>query len=343
MTKVLMTGAGAPGGPGILQSLRSDPSLSVLAADMDPFASGRFLTDRFFQVPPAKDPGFLSALKDICREQSVDVFLPLVTRELFLLAEHREAFAEFGTRILVSQREAMDQVNDKGRLYDALKENGLPCPEYYVTDTADELLERVAGFSDAGQACVIKPCVGNGSRGIRVISNDVNRFDLLFEHKPNSLYMSPTELELIVRGREIPQMVVAEYLPGEEVTVDTLNNNGAVELVLIRRRTKMSGGISVSGEFIRNEQIESLVRDISASIPGLHGPIGFQLKQNEQGFYHLIESNPRIQGTSVAAAGLGINLPVLAVQMAMGQPLDIAERRDGVCFTRYFQEVFYDS
>ena len=301
-----MTGAGAPGGPGILKSLKAEATFRVLAADMDPLASGRFLHDRFCQLPAANAPDFIEVLKQGCRDNEIDVLLPLVTRELFLLAEHRDAFAQFGTKVLVSQRGAMDQVNDKGRLYDALKMHGFPCPQYRVVDKADDLLEQVAVFNDAGQACVIKPCVGNGSRGIRVISSDVDRFQMLFEHKPNSLYMSPSELKLVVKGRDIPQMVVSEHLPGEEVTVDTLNNDGQVELVLIRRRTKMSGGISVSGQFIRNQQIETLVRGISEVIPGLNGPIGFQLKQNAEGFYHLIESNPRIQGTSVAAAGLGL-------------------------------------
>jgi carbamoyl-phosphate synthase large subunit len=211
-----------------------------------------------------------------------------------------------------------------------------------VVDTSDALLEMVSAFSDAGEPCLIKPCVGNGSRGIRVISRDVDRFQLLFEHKPNSLFMSPEELELVVRNRDIPRMVVSEYLPGDEVTVDTLNNHGTVELLLVRKRTKMSGGISVSGEFIQNDQIAKSVQEISAAIPGLNGPIGFQLKRDKNDFYHLIESNPRIQGTSVAAAGLGINLPKLAVDMAIGRPLKISKKRDKVAFSRYYEEVFRD-
>lgn len=342
MTKVLMTGAGAPGGPGIIKALKADPTIELHVADMDANASGRFLSESFFQLPPASDPAFIGALEHICRDNAINVLFPLVTRELFLLARHREAFAEFGTKIIVSERAAMDRINDKGALYDMLSENGLPCPVYSVVDTADALMERVRAFNAAGEACVIKPCVGNGSRGIRVITNDIDRFDLLFSQKPNSLYMSSDELDLILAGRDIPPMVVSEYLPGEEVTVDALNNDGQVELVLIRRRTRMSGGISVQGAFIENPQIESLVRDVSVAIPGLNGPIGFQLKMDRSGFYHIIESNPRIQGTSVAAAGLGINIPKLAVDMALGKTLDIADRREGVAFARYFEEVFYD-
>jgi carbamoyl-phosphate synthase large subunit len=342
MINVLMTGAGAPGGPGIAKALAGIPDVTLHLADMDSMASGRFLHDSFFHIPPASDPAFIDTLAEICLQHHIDVLLPLVTRELFLLAEFRESFSHFGTRILVSDRQAMDRLNNKAQLYDALNINNLPCPEYHRSFTAEELLSQVSHFRQRGLACVIKPCVGNGSRGIRVIRDDIDRFDLLFNHKPSSLYMSANELELVVKGRDIPEMLVSEYLPGEEVTVDTMHRDGVLELILIRKRSKMSGGISVKGEFIIHEQIEQSVRDLCSSIPGLHGPIGFQLKQNSDGFYHFIECNPRIQGTSVAAAGLGINLPGLAVHMAMGTHFELTERRDGVAFIRYFEEVFHD-
>ena len=35
---------------------------------------------------------------------------------------------------------------------------------------------------------VIKPAVGNGSRGIRILDESCNRYDLLFNHKPSSLF-----------------------------------------------------------------------------------------------------------------------------------------------------------
>jgi carbamoyl-phosphate synthase large subunit len=340
---VLMTGAGSPGGPGIIASLKQDPDITLHVADMNPNASGRFLHDKFFQIPSAADENFIESLATLCKHQRIDVILPLVTRELPIFAKSFSYFEEIGTKVVVSDANALNILNDKGSLYDNLVKLGLPCVEYYTAVNAKQLLDSVAEFINSKRLCVIKPCNGNGSRGIRVIGDNVNRYDLLFNHKPNSLYMSCAELELIVKGRDIPKMVVSEYLPGEEVTVDTLVSNREVHLFLARKRLKMNGGISVQGEFIENSQIKKYVNDLCARLDGVYGPIGFQLKQNENGIYHFIESNPRIQGTSVAAAGLGINFPRNVIDLAMGKKILTTPRTYGVGFVRYYNEVFYDT
>ena len=67
------------------------------------------------------------------------------------------------------------------------------------------------------------------------------------------------------------------------------------------------------------------------------------MKKSAKGKYLLLESNPRIQGTSVAAIGLGINLPLRSVNQELGVPLEKSSRNSGISFVRYYQEAFYDS
>jgi carbamoyl-phosphate synthase large subunit len=76
----------------------------------------------------------------------------------------------------------------------------------------------------------------------------------------------------------------------------------------------------------------------------LDGPVGIQVKRSQQGDFKILEINPRIQGTSVAAMGVGINLPLLAVNHAMKQPLNIDHQNIpwGRKFSRYWSEVFHD-
>lgn len=342
MLNVLMTGAGAPGGPGIIKSLKRCKNINLHVADMDKNATGRFLNEIFYKIPSASEPSFIHNIKELCLLHQIDIVLPLVTKELEMLAKHRDDFLCIGTKIIVSSTEAISILNDKGSLYDFLKLNDLPHPEYYIENTSIELLARIEYFLSKGKACVIKPCIGNGSRGIRIIANHFDRYQLLFNEKPNSLYLNFDELALTINNKKIPKMVVSEYLSGQEVTVDTLINRGNLELLLIRRRLKMSGGISTQGEFILNDQIDNAVRELCRRINGINGPLGFQLKMNDEGFYHFIECNPRIQGTSVSAAGLGINIPQLAVEIEAGLPYQIPEKRHGVGFSRYYEEVFYD-
>src|SRR6476620_10336206 len=108
-----MTGAGAPGAPGILHYLKQDPCLKITLADADPNAVGAHLHDRFTLIPPAGDPGFLEAMLSLCEKEHIDLVLPLVTRELFLLAGAKESFAKKGIRILVSEAGAINIANDK--------------------------------------------------------------------------------------------------------------------------------------------------------------------------------------------------------------------------------------
>ena len=85
------------------------------------------------------------------------------------------------------------------------------------------------------------------------------------------------------------------------------------------------------------------VNKIVETLPGLNGPIGFQVKESASGDFLLLESNPRIQGTSTAAMGLGINLPLNSVYSAIGRRIPTVNLKSGVCFSRYYEEVFYDS
>ena len=71
--------------------------------------------------------------------------------------------------------------------------------------------------------------------------------------------------------------------------------------------------------------------------------MGFQIKKSALGKYLLLESNPRIQGTSVAALGLGINLPGRIIDQALGLNLKKVKKISGISFVRYYQEAFYDS
>ena len=51
-------------------------------------------------------------------------------------------------------------------------------------------------------------------------------------------------------GPKNSYLLVSEYLPGPELTIDTIVNNGSVVDCLIRTRSKKNNGISVAGSFI---------------------------------------------------------------------------------------------
>lgn len=338
--RVLMTGAGAPGGPGIIKCLQSEPRIELLVGDANPQAAGRYLADQFVKLPMASELRFVEDVLGICRRLGIDLIFPLVTRELFKFASRLNEFRAQGIDVLVSPGDGLAVANDKIALYEHLQEHRIVVPDYRIATDIRQLRKAATDLGCPDRPVVIKPGISNGSRGIRILDESRDRFDLLFKEKPNALYSTLGEIERIVGSNAIPPMLVSEYLSGDELTLDTIVSDGEVKIVLIRTRDKMNGGISVAGRFIEDPIVEDYCMKILGTL-NLSGPIGMQVKRSAGGDYKILEINPRIQGTSVAALGLGVNLPVLAVCEALGWTCTYPAKRSGVGFVRYYAEAFY--
>jgi carbamoyl-phosphate synthase large subunit len=338
-----MTGAGAPGGPGIIKALHSAEDITLVVADADEQASGRFLNEKFEVVPKAGEERFIREVERICSEHKIEVIFPLVTRELFLLAKHKSRLLKKGIKVIVSNEDGLQIANNKSHLYKHLGENRIPVPEFHVVNTVEEFSNAAQKLGYPSRDFCFKPSVSNGSRGFRIVSARVNEHQLLFQQKPSSTYIGYEKALEILASGSFPELMVMEYLPGEEITVDTIVKNGIPQLILPRRREQMREGISIRGEFVRNEEVISYCDGIIRSM-NLHGPIGIQVKQNDRGAYRILEINPRIQGTSVAAMGMGINLPLIAVMQEFDREKELIPLHInwGTKFVRYYSEVFYN-
>lgn len=339
---VLVTGAGAPGGPGVIKALKQDPQLRVHGIDINPHASGSFLCDVFHIGPRATDEQFTPKLLSLCQTHSIAAILPLVTRELSAFAHARESFSAIGVTVVVPPPEMLDIANDKGRLYEHLHASSIALPQYRIVRDVEGLREaaRVLGYPRS--PVVMKPCLGNGSRGLRILDPTKSRASVLFQEKPNSTFSTLDDVISAIGSASVPELLVSEFLPGEELTIDCLVDHGRVVELLIRARDEIRSGISTAGRFLDQPDIAAYIANIVSTLPGLNGPIGFQVKRSTQGDFRLLECNPRIQGTSVAALGCGVNLPLLALNQALGRRTPQGRRKSNIGFVRYYEELFYE-
>ena len=339
---ILMTGAGAPGAAGILKCLQHEKSFHITGADADPNAVGRYLNEDFETIPFANDPAFIDTVLSICQKKNIHVLLSLVTKELIPLSQHFHEFELAGTKLLVSSPASLEIANNKSRLYEFLEWRGIAVPEFRVVETVDQFKLAVEELGYPSKPVCFKPSVSNGSRGFRIISEQMNELDLLFNHKPTSTYISLKEATRILSEGFFPELLISEYLPGEEYSVDCLASKGEPILVVPRLRKRIINGISVEGEFVNEKNIIDYCRLIIKELQ-LHGNIGIQLKKSGSGQFLILEINPRVQGTISALLGAGINLPVLAIKKELGLPILPAELnvKWGTKFTRYWEEVFY--
>jgi carbamoyl-phosphate synthase large subunit len=339
---ILMTGGGAPGAAGILHCLKQEKSFTITVADANPGAVGRWLSDDFADIPPANDEKFIDAMLTICRQKNIHVVLPLVTKELLPLARHKKEFEAAGTKIIVSPADSLAIANDKCRLYEFLQKNRIRVPEFRVVKTIDEFTSAAAALHYPEKDICFKPAVSNGSRGFRIISARMNELDLLLNHKPASVYMNLENAIRILSSGEFPELLVSEYLAGDEYAVDCLVKKGVTVLSVPRLRIKTMNGISVEGEFVNEEALIVYSSSISESLQ-LHGNIGYQVKKSGSGEFLILEINPRVQGAISSALGAGINLPVLAIKQELGLPVAENEMQVkwGIKFSRYWSEVFH--
>lgn len=341
--RILVSGVGSPGGPGILKELRKDSKLKILGIDASEMTAGSEFVNKFIKVPRGDDPLFIEATLDICKEEKVEFYIPLVTNELEPLSEHKAAFKEIGTNIICSENDAMKIVNNKANLHSYFKNEENLIPQFKIVKNAEEIDYSLKELGYPENEVVMRLSKGNGTRGFRIITNKRDKFNCLFYEKPSNTFLTKSELLEITINKSLPELIFSEFLPGIEVTVDSLISSGVVRTLFARTRNKISNGISVSGEFIDSHEIKDKVEKIASEIGGLYGPIGFQFKKDRINNFKLLEINPRLQGASVATKGLGVNFPLEVLRMATDKKF-FKPKESGVevGFTRYWDEIFYE-
>lgn len=338
---VLMTGAGAPGAPGIIKCLNKDKNINLFVADSNSLSSGKFLNSDFFLIPNADNKNFIKELLQICISNSINLIFPLVTRELFYLSKSKSLFLNHGIKIIVSDYKDLSIANNKSSLYKHLKINNIQVPEFRVVNNYEEFIIASKELTELTGGYVMKPSISNGSRGVRIVDNTIDEFDVLFNQKPNSLYTTHNNLNEILSRKQFPELLLSENLSGDEYTIDTLvDENGNIKLILPRKRIKIREGISISGEFIEHKEIIEYCKLILKSL-NLIGPIGIQVKADKKNIFKVLEINPRIQGTSVSALGVGVNIPLMSVYMINGKNLKLKKIKWGTKFIRYYDEIYF--
>lgn len=339
---ILMTGGGAPGAAGIIKCLRQEKSIRIIVADANPEVVGKYLGYHFEKIPLATAPDFIDHVFAICRKNNIHVIIPLVTKELIPFSKRVSEFEAIGVKLICSSHSSLEIANNKGRLYEFLEWRGIPVPSYRIVETIEQLKLAVKELGYPEKQLCFKPCVANGSRGFRILSEDFNPLERFINQKPDHTYISFDDAISVLSSGKFPELIVAEYLPGEEYSVDCLAKEGESVLIVPRLRKKMINGISVEGEIIEEKNIINYCEQIIKELQ-LHGNIGIQVKRSINDTFLILEINPRVQGTISAILGAGVNLPVLAVKQELGLNITPEELKVkwGTKFFRHWNEVFY--
>lgn len=334
---VLITGVGAPGTKGTLYSLHKNfdrRKTKTIGTDIVDDVVGKYLCDSFYKVPKPSDEDFIDVMLDICEREEVDVILPQVTNELFRLSEFMNDFDKIGTKVAVSNRKAIDLSNNKCTLMKTIHSSRLRrlAPKFFIADNMDDLKKNAQRLGFPENPVVIKPPISSGMRGLRIIDDSVDPKKDLYNKKPDNVRIKLEELQRIL-GRDFPELVIMEYLPGNEYSVDILATDDPV--VVPRRRDLIRTGITFNATVEKNADIIDSSKKLAKSLD-LKYACGFQIKLNADGEPKLIECNPRIQGTMVLSTLAGANIVYGAVKLALGEDMPTFEINWNIRLLRYW-------
>lgn len=343
--RVFITGAGAPGAPGIIKSLRkvTERKIEILGGDANLGNSvGAGLLDKSFQIPFAESPDFIEKVLQLCINEKIDVVIPLVTRELLVFALSKKLFEENNIYISVSDPKPLEIANNKYLLMNFCRENKIPVPDFYPVHSVSEFRNAAEKLGYPERKICFKPPVSNGLRGFRIIEDGQDRLYSLMNEKPNNIYISFNEFVSICEaGKSFPELIVMEYLPGDEYSVDVLADNGKFISAIPRSRDHIKMGISFVGTVIEDNEIIGYSKRVVEGLR-LNGNIGLQFKRDSKGIPKIIESNPRVQGTIVLCTAAGANMVYEAVKIGIGEKPGITEIKWGLKMIRYWDELFLD-
>ena len=341
---VLLTGAGAPGMPGILTCLKSAPQkLRLIGVDMDPNAPSRTDFDAFYTVPAAREDSFIPTVLEIAENEQVDLVFPCVTRELAKFAQARGLFAEKGICVATMDPETIEVANNKGKLLTATKAAGLPTAEFYLANTVEEVEEAFDKLGYPQRAVCVKAVEGNGSRAVRLVDANVSMSNLFFNEKPNGMYISKHDLLLLLRETPtIPkELMLMQALPGTEYAVDLITRDGKVLASLCRKAMQVVSSNQTTSVVVDEPDVIEQCEKVVALL-NLSGNIGFDLKRDENGNAYILEINPRLTGGIVTCLAAGANMPWLGICCWLGMEVTQPKLRIGVKMQRYWNERFYD-
>ncbi|MBA2662337.1 MAG: ATP-grasp domain-containing protein [Bradymonadaceae bacterium] len=279
--KVLITGAGALLGQGIIRALRSSSlDVTVIAVDPDPLAAGLYWADAAYLIPWAAAPDYLERIERILAVERPDVLLVGTDVELPIFARHRERLEKtYGMHVVVSPEHVVQIAEDKWLTYQFLRELRMDYPLSCLPGDEEQLI------SEVGFPLIVKPRVGCRSIGVHVV-HDRAELMRLIEADPTCMI----------------QECVAT--PEDEYTAGAVVFDGKCHASIVMRRRLRDGNTYqafVDEYSDLNAQVRILAEHLRA-----HGPVNIQFRLDGDRV-KVFEINARFSGTTPLRVHAGFN------------------------------------
>ena len=318
--RVLITAVGSTNALCIIKGLKKQQDYDVYIVGTDTNeksnTAGSAFCDSFYEVPPATESeNYINAIQEIITRESIDLLVPILNVELETIAKKRKSI-EKSTYLLLSSYKTVTTCNDKLKTIKFLNEMGLPTLKTIKVDGTKNL-ENLLVESGITFPFFAKPRKGSGS---------INVYEIL----------NKEELGLIKR---IKDPIIQEKGMGQEYTIDVFCDGKKMVTAVPRLRIETKSGISYKGKTEKDDRLIEYAKIISEKLH-IKGPANIQcFKKDDE--IRFTEINPRFSGGLSLTIESGVNTPLLALKMAVGEELKTTRNFRIVKMCRYWEEVFY--
>jgi len=315
--KVLVTGAGALLGQGIIKSLlMADTEYHIIAVDPDPRAVGLYWADVAHLVPLVSEAGYIDRVFEIIEGERPDAVLIGTDVELMIFARNRSDIESvYKTKIIVSSPEIIQIADDKWLTNQFLLSNGFPFPKSALPSNIADLT-RHCDFP-----LIVKPRSGARSVGVHRVNN---------------------EEELRIALSMVYDPIIQENISNseQEFTSGIVMSDGCAKAVVTMRR-ELKDGNTYRAYVEPNSSFEKVLLAVAEKLGGM-GPLNFQFRSDD-GVPKIFEINARFSGTTPLRAYAGFNeVDHLIRNVVLGEEIPEPELQS-VVILRYWDEILIKS
>ena len=205
----------------------------IIGTDAEELAPSICFVNKFYKIPKYTDTNYVDGLLNICKEEEIDLLIPLYEREFNILCNNREKFKEVGTTLLLSHKKLISICNDKWNSYKFFIENNINTPISYTKDNIENILKN--NSEELNYPLILKPLDGMGSAGVFKADNK-NQLEFFKDYIKNP--------------------IIQEFIEGVEYTIDVLCDlKGEVISIVPRERIEVRSGEVSKSRTIKHKDI----------------------------------------------------------------------------------------
>jgi len=284
--KVLITGAGGGGSNNLIRDLKKvNKNITVIGTNIDRFQVAKSIADKSYLISVSTDTkNYLKEINKLIKEEGVALIIPNNDREVGILSENREKVT---TRLFLPEKKAVSICQDKWELYCLLKKHNIPQALTFKINTINDIQDTFNMMVNYDQYW-IRPVKGSGSKGAtRVKTKEQAVFWIKYWND--------------IRGINIDQFTISEFLPGRDLAVQSTWKKGKLILMKIVERLSYYGGDARPSGMSSTPQLAKTVRideviNLCQKVAKLvsdnpNGNFNFDLKQNSDGIFCITEIN----------------------------------------------------